>query len=271
MFLITPLIVVPLVGCQAPTLPPSDALSAGETQSSLAVDSEQANLWLEAARSGATPGIQNFQVRDAAAALRPRLVVQITDQPAEQQRLAFPADVPSGLAVLGLPDIDRSYTGVARVSAVDGEFVTLDLGESRLLELHAKVRGGPVRARPGETAELMFRQGDPYERNDLLAVKLEDDDLLYTLVGGNTPVRLSISSHGLNAVQLGEPDRNMMNVRVTIGSEARTLRAGDEAIFSQAGLTVKVLASVAVQGEAANALEGEPYRLELLGWRTTAR
>jgi hypothetical protein len=195
-------------------------------------------------------------------------MLQIAARPAEQARVPFSPEVQSALAVLAMPEIEQTFSGAARVASVDGEFVTLDLGRDRLLRLQARVGDEPLRARPGETAQLFLRQGDVYERNDVVAVKLEQDDLIYTLVGGDSPVRVDVPSHGLTAVQVGEPEQNSMNANITVGNETHELAPAEQAIFRSAGLTIKVLASVAVQGEAVHALEGEPYRLELLGWRT---
>ena len=266
--LFIPLIAVPLAACQVPGMAPRDASSSAQAQSRLATDPDQAALWRDVGRKDTGAGLENLVVRRPEAAVRPQLRLAIADRSEEPKRVAFPANVQTGLALLAAPTLAETFTGAARVQAVEGEFLTLDLGNNRIVQIHAKVRGGPLRVRSGETAQVLFRQGDPYERDDLVAVKFDRDDLVYSLVGGRSPVRLTIPSHAITAVQTGKPERNSLDVNITVGGETLTLKPGDRAAFDGAGLTVEVIASVAVQGEAANALEGEPYRLELLGWRT---
>ena len=62
--------------------------------------------------------------------------------------------------------------------------------------------------------------------------------------------------------------QNAAAVRLTLRGQTHVLAPGEQADFAAADVTVKVLSSIAVEGESANAVEGDPYRLELLGWRT---
>lgn len=260
------LIAILVTACPARVKPPQDAGGVGQEQAALAVDPGQVKLWQEAAGNGARPGIEALLVEHEV--VRKRKLIVVAEQPMTSERVAFPEAVSSGMRVLAVPKVPEAYAGAARVRTMEQEFIDLDLGDGRILSLQAKVDGNPLRVRVGETAQLLLRRGDPYQRNDILAVKLEQDDLIHALVSDPEPVSLSIPSHGLAAEQTGVPERNTMSVKVTVGGETHTLRPGEQAGFSAAGLTVKVLASVAVQGPAAFALEGDPYRVELLGWRT---
>jgi hypothetical protein len=181
----------------------------------------------------------------------------------------FPESVTGAVVLQELPELDAAFSGSATVQSAGGEFLALDLGGGQLIRLHAKVRGGPLTAQVGEQAQLYLRRGDPFARNDILALRLPADELVHALVGNNGPVRFTIPTRELTVAQTGSVEGNTMPVTVSMGSEAHTLRPGEQADF-RTGLTVQVVASVAVQGEAANALPGRPYRVEILGWRTAA-
>ena len=60
----------------------------------------------------------------------------------------------------------------------------------------------------------------------------------------------------------------MRRVTLSLDGESRVLVPGEQANFGAAKMTVKLLSSLAVEGESANAIEGDPYRVELFGWRT---
>jgi hypothetical protein len=183
----------------------------------------------------------------------------------------------SGFVVIEAPDQVDRYSGTVRVTAIEGEFLTLDLGGKGTLVLQAKVRGGPLRATAGEKGKIVFRRGDPFARNDLVSLKLPDDALLYAVDGGREPVRMTAKSFGFTARQLtgsdakGEaaaPQPNTAALRLTLDGETHLLRPGDQARFSAAKMTIELWASLAIEGESANAIEGDPYRVELFGWRT---
>jgi hypothetical protein len=250
--------------CQrAPERPPAVA----QAQAELTPDTAQARLWTEAATAGTGPAAAGLRVDSGA--VRRRTAVRIPDRPIAQREQAFPQEVPAAVALLAVPELAEPFSGTATVGAIRGEVLTLDLGQGRVLQLQAKVGGAPLRAAAGESARLFYRgSGDPFLRNDVLDLQLPNDRLVYALVGAAAPVRLEIPSAGIQAAQIDRPDSNMMAVAVTLRSERRTLRPGEQAEFPGAGLTVRLLASVAVQGEAAHAVEGDPYRIELLAWRT---
>ncbi len=246
---------------------PSRPSAVAQAQADLTLDTAQARLWAQAATAGTGPAAPGLQVEGGA--VRQRVAVRIPERPTQQGEPVFPPEVQAGLAMLAAPALAEPFSGPATVGSVRGEVLTLDLGQGRVLRLHAKVGGGPVRAAAGDSARLFYRtSGDPFFRNEAIDLQLPGDRLVYALVGAEAPVRLEIPSAGVRAAQVEQPDSNTMAVAVTVGSERRTLRPGEQAEFPKARLTVKLLASVAVQGEAVHAVEGDPYRIELLAWRT---
>jgi len=238
-----------------------------KAQAELTPDTAQARLWAQAATAGTGPAAPGLHLE--AGAVRQRVAVRISERSTQQGEPVFPPDVQAGLAMLAAPALAEPFSGTARVGSVRGEVFTLDLGEGRVLRLHAKVGGGPVRAAAGDSARLFYRtSGDPFFRNEAIDLQLPGDRLVYALVGAAAPVRLEIPGAGVRAAQVERPDSNTMAVALTVGREGRTMRPGEEVEFPRAQLTVRLLASVAVQGEAAHAVEGDPYRIELLAWRT---
>lgn len=261
------LIAIAAVGCGQATAPPDDTTDAAHAQAGLSTDPEQARLWQEVAERGGAADLEAAVVESGA--VQTRTPVTVEGKPIEAQTAEFPEAMASGLAVLALPEMAEDELLVtAQVAASDGEFLTLDLGDHGTLQVQAKIGGRALRAAAGETAQVRVRRGTPFERNDFLAIRLERDQVLHALVGGTEPVRISAPELLLEAVQFGEPEGNAMAVSVQVSrANPRILRMGEET--EVAGLTVKVLASVAVQGEAAYALPGEPYRLEILAWRSS--
>lgn len=262
--------VVPLLlaGC-ASVRAPGSPKAAAAVQAETSADTRQAKLWKNVTDARAAADLQKAaSPGDPVRTIHP---VVVPDRPAAKERRPFSPTVRNGVAVVAAPDLDRmDFSGAARVRSTDGEIIVLELDAGRVLTLQAKARGGPLRASPRDSAQILFRQGDPFRRDDVLALKLPSDDLVYALVGGPTPVQLTIPTHDLVASQIGRPEKNAMRVRVAIGQEVREVDPGQEVEFASAGLTLTVLASVAAQGEAANVL-AEPYRLELLGWRSAGR
>lgn len=255
-----------LVAC-AKTEPPSTSADAIKAQAELAADPKQKELWEAAAKSEAPAGMDKLHAGAESVATRERVV--IPDQPVSAAPQALGEGIAAGAALVDVPPDLATYAGQARVSAVrpETQLIELDVGKGTPLRLQAKARNGSLRIAAGEAVQIAVREGDPAQRNDLVAIRAKDDDFAYTLVGGVGPVKLDIEMFKLVATQTGEAKGNAMDVAVAIGGERRTLAPGDEAAFKTGGLTVKVLASVAAQGEDANRLP-EPYRLELLVWRT---
>jgi hypothetical protein len=189
--------------------------------------------------------------------------------PAQKPERPFDASVDAGLTLVDAPVFDAPFSGAVRVSAVSGEYLTLDLGQGRTARLHVKVAGAALRAQNGDQGQLLFaHSGEPQIANDQLTLRLPQDDLLYALVGSSNLVRLTLPAFRLTAQQIEPVENNTAPVRITIGGETHVARYGETVRFDTGNLTVRVLASIAVRGEAANALPGEPNRIHLLGWRT---
>lgn len=254
------------IGCAPAPEAPKDAREAAQSQAELSANDDQAKLWQEAAETGTSEGMELLAV-DGEAVER-RDPVDVPDQAIKAEPKAYDESVQSALAVVAAVELEEPWSGQVRVVSTKGELLTLDLGDDRVVTLQTKVRGAPLRVAEDEAGELFFRVGDPFARNDVLALKVKDDDLLYSLVGGNEPVSFKVEAFGLSATQVGEPEGNTMAVKLSAAGETYTVTAGEQAVFRKIGLTVEVKASIAVQGESAYALPGRPYRIELLGWRT---
>lgn len=257
-----------MVGCTT-TGTTRGGASTAEIQAELSTDPAQAELWREAVKNDAVSGIENAFVEGPV--VKERKIVWVADRQVKSKRIKIPEAVHSSVRVLATPEFKEEFTDTVRVKSVDGEFLVLDLGKGRTLNLQTKVRGERLRARVGEMARIQLRQGEPFRRNDLVALKLPEDDLIYALVGSKEPVHLKVDIHSLSAKQIGKSEQNSMSVQVVIGGESRILKQGQQADFQQSKLTVKIVASIAVLGEAANVLPGQPYRLELIGWRTAGK
>lgn len=255
-----------LSACTLPGLPPSDPERIADEQAALAASPEQAELWRRGAASGAFNGIEKLTTDRPAVASR--RIVAVSSKAAPRTQQAFPQSLRTAVVVNMPIQFEEPLRGTARVRSVEGEFVELEIGDQQVLQLQAKFDGTPLRARAGQSAQVFLRTGDIYERNDILAVRVPEDEMIYALVGASNPVRLSLEERGFLAEQTGKPEGNTMQVRVSFRGETRVLSQGQQADFGEAGMTLKVLASVAVQGPAANALEGEPYRIELVAWRS---
>jgi hypothetical protein len=262
LILVTALVVV---GCRQAAEPPSNETEAARSQAELSTDAEQARLWRELAEAGGAEGLAAAAIERGA--VQQRAVVISPERSTQAKYEAFPEGVESALAILSLPEMaEDELTMTAQVVAADGEFLTLDLGDQGTLQVQAKVGGRSLMAAAGESAQVRVSRGNPFERNDFLSIQLERETVLHALVGGAQPVRISAPELLLTATQTGEVEGNTMAVAVQVSrANARVLQVGEQT--EVAGLTVKVLASIAVQGEAAYALPGEPYRLEILAWR----
>lgn len=243
-----------------------DPAVIGQQQARLAGSSSQAALWEAAAAANSVEGIQTAVTNpEVVAQRRPVTVVEKTDIASKFG--SFPENLATGVVARALPEIEPDFVGRAVVDAVEDEIVQFDLGGRRLLALQAKVKGFPLNVNEGDVAEIVVRQGDIYKPNDVVAVALPDDDVIRALVSDQGPVRIDLPTFAFSAQQIGEPKGNQMPVDVTISGESKVLAQGDEEEFS-AGLTVRLTASLAIQGPSVNALEGDPYRIELIAWRT---
>lgn len=255
--------------------------NAAQTAGDLAADREQARLWQEAAARGATNGIE--RVRPAGNSVQDRERV-----PAGGQSMAArPETLPQGVAVAArvvtTPEPDESRRGerstrlmtggmraadAARVRSTLGERIEIDLGERGTLAVLARARGGPLRTRAGEAAQVDYRvREDPRDRQSILAMRFEGGDGLVTaLETGPQPVSVRIPIFDLVATQVGEPQSGTMSVEVRVGGSRQILSPGQVFEFKEKGLTVGVVSSTAYVGADAYRVEGNPYGINLVAW-----
>ena len=136
------LLAAPLLvtACQEPGQIFATDSGVAEAQGKLATDPAQAALWQEAAGSGAAAGIESVPVpkEDAVSTLNPPA---IADTSAAKGRVPFDSSVTTGVVIVEAPQNLERYSGSARVQSVEGEFLTLDLGDKGTLVVQAKSRG----------------------------------------------------------------------------------------------------------------------------------
>lgn len=256
------ILVVPMLSCTATH--PKDTAAAARAQAEL-LPVGQKELWQAAAQSGESQPIDKLRTDKVVGKRAP---VRVSDRRAEPISNELAGSLRAGVALRELPADSKPYLGPATVKSVDRQLLNLDLGVAGMCCVVAKARGAALRIRAGERGQVEFRTGDPFARNDILGLKFEQDDFIHALVGNDAPITFKVETHNLLVEQVGQPQGNIMDVRITAGGQQRTARVGQEIEIPELGLTIKIVASVAVQGPSANALPGRPYRVEILGWRT---
>jgi len=266
------IVIAMLAACSREAAPPANPADAAHAQAATSANQKQQELWEEVAKAGPPPGVDKLLVEAPVTTRKP--VVIADEAPAARAApanlKALDASRTAALVVVEMPADLPEFSGTARVieSRPDVQALRLQLGEKQLLTVQARVRNAPFRAEKGEALQVAMRLGDPFARNDVLAIRGKNDDLAYALVGGQSPVRIEVPMYRLSAMQ-SDAKGNAPAVVVSMGAERQTLQAGSQGNF-KGGLTVKVLSSVAVPPEGANAVP-EPYRLEILAWRTGDR
>ena len=256
-----------LGACRDVEGPPRDSSAVAEAQAELTPDPAQAALWRQAAGTPAIEGLEEAIVDTNA--VRRRRPVQIYEQQAETRPAPFSEEVEAAVAPLDVPELEEPFSGTATIRSMDGQILELDLGGGRVLSVQVKVPGAPLAFATGDAAQVYLRSGTPFERHDIIAIRSDDEVLVYALVGGGEAVRFTVPNFDLRVAQDGEVTRNTMAVRFGRGRRGtRTLAQGEQTAFDSAALTVKVLASLAIEGPSANAVAGRPYRVEVLAWRS---
>ena len=243
-----------------------DAASDAQKQSELTNNQEQARLWKEANKQG----LEKVPQPDQPVQLRQQPGVANT---AVQTKAApLPQGLQGGISIVTLPqlsgDYEKAFTSGVRVRSVEGERIELELGGQGVLSFYARARGGPLRIKPGEEAQLDLRyRDDPFNRREIVALRLTGGDgVVSALDTGDKPVTLTIPLFQLVATQSGTPEKDLMSVVVTVGGERQTLSPGQLVEFSKAGIMVGIVGSHAVTGERVNAMEGPPYALNIVAW-----
>jgi hypothetical protein len=236
-----------------------------QAMSQTATTDEQKRLWREAAAKAT-------ELKAAAVLQRPvekRQRVAVPEVRVPPKPASLPRDMASGARVLAAPELTEGrFAGKATVLRAEGERLELDLGDNRVLAILAKIGGAPARVRQGATVELDYRvRDDPFDRQSRLALRLpEGGGLVSVLEGGTRPVTLQVPMFQLTATQVGKPELNTMNVEVRVGGERQVLKVGEIGEFKKAGLSVGLLGSIAYEGDAAAATEGNPYAINLTAW-----
>ncbi len=241
------------------------AEEAADGMSQLAVTPEQAELWKAAPESSAA-ALENISV--ATQAVESRAHPEDANRPVGGGQFALAAGQPNAVRIISAPEIAKgAYLGPARITAVEGDRVDFDLGEKRQLSVLLRLQSAPLRAKSGDQAQIEFRRrDDPRDRAELFALKAPGQGIVTVLEGATKPVTVSVALYKLTAAQTGEALHGTMPVLVTVGGEQMTLRQGETADFKRAGLTVGIVASLAVSGEDVNREEGNPYAIRLLAW-----
>lgn len=262
------LLVLALLGSCGKGTQRKDAPSDAQKQSELATNQDQQRLWKEGNKQGLEkipqPG-QGVELRQPAAV--PNTAIQSKPAP-------LPEGLQGGVRIVSLPQMsgaaEKAFNNKVQVRRVEGEQIELDLGGQGLLSLYARARGGALRASVGEEAQLDLRfRDDPFDRQQILALRLANGDgVVSALDSSDQPVTVNIPLFRLVATQTGKPEKDLMNVMVTVGGERKVLSPGQVVDFPAAGLTVGLVGSDAFVGERANAAEGRPYALNIVAWPT---
>jgi len=255
-----------LTGCARITAarPPRDAKGTAERVADLAASPEQGRLWREAAAEDKAKGLE--QVPTVEQPVQPRARATVATRPAASQSVEFPPSLVAGLRILAASGLgDGTFSGPALVRRSEKERLELDLGQGRTLTLIARVRGGPMRAQPGQRAQVFYSVNfDPLDRREIVALRIETGDGIASILEtAKRPVRVQVPLFELAATQVGAPEGGTMRVEVRIGGRAQVLRQGQIVEFSESGLTVGLVASLARETS-----DGNPYAIRLVIWAT---
>jgi hypothetical protein len=257
-----------LAGCAGQDTRRPAAKDAADQMSRLSADPKQAELWRQAA-ARSSGNLEQVPVAARPVQLRDRATG--ASQPTQPKAVTLPPGMPNALRIVNVPELPRgAFAGSARITRVEGERVELDLGENRVLSLLVRSQSSPLRAKAGDSAQLELRlRTDPHDRAEVVALRgPARDGIVSVLESGPKPVTVRVALFSLTATQVGNPARGSMDVQVTAGDERQVLSQGRVAEFKRAGLSVGVVASLAVTGEDVNREEGQPYSLRLLAWPT---
>jgi len=260
-------LVVLMTGCTRQGETAQDAKSASKSMAKLATSDSQKELWKQAAETGAqqpSPPVVNSPVSD-------RTRVRVPNQAIKGAQPSLPEGLISGVVLIDVPELKGGrLSGKYPVARVSGERLELRVDEKRFLIFNARARGGPLRVKENEQADLDLRLNDDiYNRTLILGIKTASGDGLVSILdGGVKPVTVSLPLFGLVARQVGSPENHTMNVEVTVAGETKVLRIGQIEEFRRAGLSVGLIGSEAYEGESAAALEGNPYVINLTAWKT---
>jgi hypothetical protein len=253
---------------------PSPAEQAAETAretSQVAVSPQQKQLWQDAAKPGAAPGLERVPVVREPVTKRQRIPAP-TAQPQAPPAgtLTIAQGVQSEIRILVYPNMPfESYTGPATVVGVDqnNERIQLNLGPRGTLTLLARVGGKPLPLAKGETVRVAYQQRqNPQVPNDAIAIQKEGGaGIAHVIRGGSGPIQAVIPLFGITATQLGAQPGSPVQIigpalkpiELTMG---QTVPAGD--------VTVRLLGTTGVgPGTDVGLIEGAPFTINVMVWK----
>lgn len=249
--------------CQrAPDLP-RDAKSRAEALSRLASTPEQARLWKDAAENNKAQGLEKVPIVERP--VQPRRQVVVANKPVVAvQPSGLPEGLVAGVRVVAAPGLDEgTFTGRVRIRAVDGERLEVEVDPRRILTIFARARGGPLRVRAGDSAQLHYSSSyNPLDRRQIVALRIDTGDyILSALETGRGPVTVQVPLLKFVATQVGRPTAGTMDVEVQIRGERRVLAQGRIVEFGVARASVGIMSSLA-----APVSDGNPYALRVVAW-----
>jgi hypothetical protein len=230
----------------------------------LATTPEQARSWRDAADHALAPGLQRLPVV-AQPIQQPLAGAHAVSQQVPVQPVVIPAGVVSAVRVLAAPTGD--FDGFAAVNQVAGDRLELDLGRQQTLNVLARAGHKSILTRKGDRVRVVYQTGsDPRTPHAVIAIRTESGSGIVSLIQGeHKPVTASVPLFRLTAKQVGQPPS--MGVDVGVNAYHRTMTAGETAQVGD--LTVTVLGSSGHTGAAAARIEGSPYSINLIAWRSS--
>jgi hypothetical protein len=247
------------------------AADAARNTSEAAASPQQKQLWQDAAKQGAAPGLERVPVVRDPVTKRQRIPAP-TAQPQAPPTgtITIAQGVQSEIRILVYPNMPfESYTGPATVVGVDqnNERIQLNLGPRGTLTLLVRIGGQQLPLAKGETVNVSYQQRqNPQVPNDVIAIqKAGGAGIGHIIRGGTSPVQAVIPLFGITATQLaaqpGLPVQVMgpalKPIDLTMG---QTVPAGD--------VTVRLLGSTGVgPGTDVGLIEGSPFTINVMVWK----
>jgi hypothetical protein len=257
------------VGCRPSA--EEQAAEAARNTSEVAASPKQKQLWEDAAKQGAAPGLERVPVVQNPVTKRPRIPApNAQPQAPPTGTITIPQGVQSEIRILVYPNMPfESYTGPATVVGVDqnNERIQLNLGPRGTLTLLVRIASQQLPLTKGETVNVAYQQRqNPLVPNDVIAIqKAGGAGIGHVIRGGTGAVQAVIPLFGITATQLaaqpGFPVQvigpALKPIDLTMG---QTVPAGD--------VTVRLLGSTGVApGTDVGLIEGSPFTINLLVWK----
>ena len=193
-------------GCNAS--PEEQAAEAAQNASEVAVTSEQAQLWQDAAGRGA-PGLERVPVVQEP--IQRRETIQQPSPPSRpvpQQPITIPREVLSEIRILTYPKVSQAdYSGPATVIDTAGDQIRLDLGAAGTMTLLARAGGKPLPFAAKETVQVVYQvRKDSRFPDDVIAIRgASGAGIAHVVRDSDQPVELTVPLFGITARQKDEP------------------------------------------------------------------